>query len=116
MTADGHVTGSDPSDAGFTVTAEIAQAVMRHMNDDHAADNALICAHFGGFDDVVRATLSGVDDHGAVFDVTRSTGSDAVRVPWSAPLTDRASIRREFVAMHAAAGGQPPDAADTHSR
>lgn len=81
------------------LTADVVDAVRRHMNDDHAADNVLICRAFGDRDDVEVATMTGCDETGIDFDADGTL----VRIPWSRPVTERAQIRVEVVRLYEAA-------------
>lgn len=96
--------------------ADVVAAVLRHMNDDHAADNVLIARAFaapsGG--EVTDAVMTRFDGEAGVWRVTRSgtagsatAGSDAaeeLRVPWpGGAITARAEVRREIVALYDAA-------------
>ncbi|GGH51389.1 DUF2470 domain-containing protein [Microbacterium album] len=81
--------------------ADVVAAVLRHMNTDHAADNLLIVRAFAGVD-ATSAEMTGFDGEGGDWRV--STADDAqqhVRVPWpGGPIADRASVRREIVALY----------------
>ncbi len=87
------------SNAGFA--PEVVAAVCDHMNGDHPDDCRLIVAGLGGRRDVVTARMTGVDRDGAVFDAELKGGATAeVRVPFSAPVVERAQIRLEVVRMY----------------
>lgn len=83
----------------------VVAAVLRHMNDDHTDDSILITRAFGPFDDVVTATMVGLDGDGGDWEVERLDGTLApVRVSWpSGSITERPQIRREVVALYDAA-------------
>jgi putative heme iron utilization protein len=76
---------------------EVVTAVMRHMNDDHAADGLIICRALGGQPAATRATMTGMDQEGASFVVAVDGHDVPVRIPWGEPITTRAQIRREVV-------------------
>lgn len=88
------------------LTDEIVQAVCRHMNDDHEADNLLIVKAFGGFADAVSATLSSLDLDSAYFTVELADSTASCPVPWSSRLADRAQIRAEMVEFYLRAAEQ----------
>jgi hypothetical protein len=44
--------------------------------------------------------MSGLDEGGAIFSATTDQGERTVRVPWSAPIEERAQIRAEVVRMY----------------
>ncbi|MER5457156.1 DUF2470 domain-containing protein [Micromonospora sp. NPDC002389] len=94
---------------------EVVSAVMRHMNTDHADDCRLICQGLGGAPAATAATMSGMDAEAMYFAATVDGAPVAVRVPFSAPLTERRQIRAEAARMYreacAALGVTPrPDA------
>lgn len=79
---------------------EVVDAVVRHMNDDHAADCLVIVRAMGGPRHATAARMSGLDAQGATFDADVDGATVAVRIPWSTGVTDRASIRAEVVRMY----------------
>lgn len=81
-------------------TAEVVEAVRRHMNEDHAADGLLICQALGGQPSASAATMSGMDGAGIDFVATVNGEPVAVRVPFSRPLAARAEVRPEVVRMY----------------
>ncbi|MBW8483418.1 DUF2470 domain-containing protein [Actinomadura parmotrematis] len=95
------MTSDQNRDAPFT--AEVVEAIARHMNDDHPADCLEIVQALGGRPDATAARMSGLDATGIAFTVTVPGGERAVRVPWAEPLTERAQVRREVVRMSAEA-------------
>lgn len=95
---------------------DVVAAVARHMNEDHAQDSVLIVRALGGFPDAAAATTTGLDGDAIEFSVTRP-GAEPVtaRIPWSAPLTERAQIRAEVTRMYHEARallGEAPDGED----
>jgi hypothetical protein len=85
---------------------ETVDAVARHMNVDHGEDNVLIVQALGGFPQAVEARMKGMSPAGVSYavldgDLTAVT----VVVPWLAVPTDRAEVRAQVVALHAAAVG-----------
>jgi hypothetical protein len=83
---------------------DVLTGVLRHMNDDHADDNVLIARAFGA-PGAVSALLAGFDGDGADWIATLSDGSGrAVHVGWpGGPITERAEVRREIIALYDAA-------------
>ncbi|WP_232677269.1 DUF2470 domain-containing protein [Nocardioides sp. R-C-SC26] len=74
-------------------------AVLAHMNDDHTDDSLLIARAFG-VPGATSSTMTGFDGEGGVWDVDGQT----VRIGWPAgPITERAEVRREIVALYDAA-------------
>ncbi len=85
----------------------VVEAVLAHMNHDHPDDSLRIVRAFGR-PTATAAEMVGLDEHGGVWwvEVVDEAGGDGseLRVPWpGGPITDRAEIRREVVALHEAA-------------
>lgn len=98
-----------PSPAVFS--NDIVAAVLHHMNDDHAADNLLIARAFGD-SHADAARMVHVDGLAGHWVYTAGDSSEqALRVEWSQPISERAEIRREIVALYdracAALGVEP---------
>ncbi|GAA2796821.1 DUF2470 domain-containing protein [Saccharopolyspora taberi] len=96
---------------------QVVDAVVRHMNEDHAADSLLIVRALGGLPEATSATATGVDGEAISFDAQAGEGGVEVRIPWSRPLTERAEIRAEVVRMHREACdilGVPPRTGGDH--
>ncbi|WP_224769291.1 DUF2470 domain-containing protein [Nocardioides ochotonae] len=86
-----------------TFPTEVVEAVCRHMNDDHTEDNLLIVRAFA-LPEASAAVMTGADGDSGHFRATTPAGEQDVRVPWpGAPITERAEIRREVVALYDAA-------------
>lgn len=85
-----------------TFDAAVVAAVTGHMNGDHTEDNLLIVRAFAE-PDATAARMTGLDGQSGEW-VAEVDGVDrTVRVPWLGPVTDRASIRTEVVALYRAA-------------
>ena len=86
----------------FRFDDDVVAAVLRHMNGDHVGDNLLIARAFSSEPDLIAATMTGFDGDGGDW---LAEGADAesveVRVPWlGGPITERAAVRREVVALY----------------
>lgn len=77
---------------------EVVDAVLRHMNSDHADDN-LVIARANGAPDAVEATMTGLDADGGVWSVA---GAE-LRIPWTIPVAERADLRKAVVLLYRAA-------------
>jgi putative heme iron utilization protein len=84
----------------MSFSPEIVAAVMRHMNDDHADDCAIICRALGGPPDTTSAVMSGMDSAAAYFDATVGDSVVPVRVPFSQTLIERAQVRVEITQLY----------------
>jgi hypothetical protein len=85
----------------------VVEAVLAHMNDDHASDSLDIVRAFGR-PQATAAQMVGLDGHGGVWwvEVVDEAGGDGseLRVAWpDGEVTDRAGLRGAVVALHAAA-------------
>lgn len=69
------------------------------MNGDHPEDNLLIARAFGSAD-ATSATMIDVDETGGQWTYTVGGHSEALTIPWTAPISERAEIRREIVAVY----------------
>lgn len=82
---------------------EVVAAVLHHMNDDHIDDNVLIVRAFSGRD-VADATMHDLDEHGGIWHYEFEGERHEIHIPWpGAPLSERAEIRRDVVALYDAA-------------
>ena len=79
---------------------DLVAAVTAHMNTDHPEDNLLIVRALGGIPEASGASMTGYDETGAHFEVTAPAGTSSVTVPWSEPILERGTIRREVVRMY----------------
>jgi hypothetical protein len=83
-----------------TFSAEVVDGVLAHMNDDHPADSLRI-VQASGLLDATAAVMTGLDESAGIWSATVGETTVEVRIPWpAAPITDRAEIRREVVALH----------------
>jgi hypothetical protein len=86
--------------APSTFSSEIVDAVLRHMNSDHSADNLVIVRAFAD-PGAVSAVMVDLDGNGGVWAVTSTTGETTqARIDWATPVTERSGIRREVVALY----------------
>jgi putative heme iron utilization protein len=82
------------------ITADVVDAIRRHMNDDHADDSLLICRALAGVPNATAAEMVGMDAEGIDFAATIDGQPTAVRVAWSERLTERAQVRPEVVRLY----------------
>lgn len=89
---------------------EIVTAILQHMNGDHGGDGLAIVRAFGE-PDAESVRMTGLDGEAGEWEATVGAETRAVRVPWTTPITERAEIRREIVALYDLAAerlGLPP--------
>ena len=82
------------------ITADVVDAIRRHMNEDHAEDSLLICRALGGVLNATAAEMVGMDAEGIDFAATVGGQPTAVRVAWSQPIIDRTQVRPEVVRLY----------------
>jgi hypothetical protein len=109
MTADAQhepSSGPAPEVVDDPLAPAVVDAVVTHMNADHAADCLAICAVHGAPPWAASARMAGYDASGARFVVEDSTGSRRAEVvaPWVGELRTRSDVRHELVAMTEAGG------------
>lgn len=85
-----------------TFAAETVSAVLHHMNDDHPDDNLLIARAFAD-QDATAAVMTSLDENGGTWGYSSDGEDHSVTVPWAAPISERAEIRREIVVLYDAA-------------
>lgn len=74
-------------------------AVCHHMNTDHAADTLVICRGVGGRPEAEAARMTGFDGEGADFAAAVDGAEVSIRIPWAAPLSERAEVRPAIVRL-----------------
>lgn len=88
--------------AAHNFDSNVVDAVLRHMNSDHADDNLLIARAFVS-PEASAARMVGLDGDGGTWLVRVGGEEREARVPWSTPVTERPEIRREVVVLYEAA-------------
>lgn len=83
-----------------TFPPEVVSAVLAHMNDDHTEDSLRIVRAFAQ-PAATAAVMTGLDEHAGLWSATVAGATEEVRVAWpAAPISQRAEIRREVVALY----------------
>ncbi len=83
-----------------TFSSDITDAILRHMNGDHTDDNLLIARAFVD-PSAEGSVMTGLDGDGGQWDVTVAGVTSPATVAWPAgPITERAEVRREIVALY----------------
>jgi heme oxygenase len=85
---------------------EVVAQIMRHMNEDHAADSLRIVRALGGQPGAAAARMTGMDAEGIEFAADVAGGAVPVRIPFSRRLSKRVEVRQEVVRMHREATAQ----------
>jgi hypothetical protein len=81
----------------------VVAAVLSHMNSDHADDNLLIARAFADPAATACAMTSLDGEAGYWGYAVEGSGDERdreLRMPWAAPITERAEIRREIVSLY----------------
>jgi hypothetical protein len=81
---------------------DVIDAVLRHMNADHP-DDSLAIVRGNGAPEATSAKMTGIDGGAGIWLVTEQGSDREMRISWSAPISERADIRREIVRLHTAA-------------
>lgn len=81
------------SSEGAWLSPDVVAAVARHMNDDHAEDNVVICRGVGGHPTTTSASFVGLDTTEATFLAVTPDGDFDIRVPFAQPVHDRSDVR-----------------------
>ncbi len=85
-------------------SADVVDAVLRHMNDDHGADSlAIVRAH--GAPGALWAAMTDLDREAGVWRVGFASGEVELRIPWPIPVLERPDLRRAVVELHRRAVG-----------
>jgi putative heme iron utilization protein len=79
---------------------EAIEQIARHMNDDHADDNALIVRSLGGIPTATAARVTGLDADAMEFAAVVDGIEVPVRIPFAERLTTRGQVRAEAVRMY----------------
>lgn len=78
----------------------VVTAVVRHMNEDHAADTAVIVRAFGGLPHVDAAEVTDVDATGLACAAQVGDTVHDIRVTFAAPVTERLGLREEITRLY----------------
>lgn len=91
----------EPATVDFVPIFEhsIVSAVLDHMNNDHPEDNLLIVRAFAT-KEATAATMTDLDHLGGTWTYEAGDATAELTVPWSAPISERAEIRREVVVLY----------------
>lgn len=84
----------------------VVAAVVKHMNSEHTDDALLICRTLGRQPSARSARMVGFNPTYAIFSARIDGGDVDIKVPWSAPVTERDRVREEIVGMYRAACAQ----------
>ena len=92
----------------FRYTDDVIEAVVHHMNGDHADDQLAIVREHAR-PDAASATLMTLGADGLAFDVEVPEGPELVIerviIPWPIAIRERADIRRAVVMLTPGAEG-----------
>jgi hypothetical protein len=83
----------------MTFGEDVVAAVLRHMNDDHTGDSLVIVRGFAEAR-ATAAAMTGLDAEAGEWSAEVDGENRQVRIPWLGPVTERADIRREVVALY----------------
>lgn len=80
----------------------VLAGVLGHMNNDHGDDNLLIARAYSPGREIATANMTGFDGEGGEWRAESAGGDEiVVRVRWpGGPISERAHVRREIVALY----------------
>jgi putative heme iron utilization protein len=108
----GRMSWVEPTDWAGSTPDEVAphaDAIIRHMNADHADALVAYCRAFSKAKDTTAATMTGVDRYGFEMSAITARGPRPIRLAFSKPITSPDEARREMVALVKQARAQLPD-------
>jgi heme oxygenase (biliverdin-IX-beta and delta-forming) len=76
-----------------------AAAILAHMNQDHADALPLYCRAFSNLEGISQVSMTGIDRLGFEMSVTTPSGTQTLRLPFSAPIADKTDARKALVAL-----------------
>ncbi len=86
----------------FQFDDTVLAGVLGHMNGDHSDDNLLIARAFSTQPGITASVMTGFDGDGGRWRAEVEDGEPVeVVVPWpGGPISERAAVRREVVALY----------------
>jgi putative heme iron utilization protein len=93
------VTADTYAKAEVDPVAESADAIVEHMNDDHADANLLYAQRLAGLADATEATMLGIDRYGVTLRVTTPRAARMARVPFERALTTADEARPAVIEL-----------------
>lgn len=97
------VGGADYAAAAVDPVAPVAEAVIAHMNDDHAEANLLYATALAGLTDATESRMVGIDRHGITLRVETPQAPRMARLGFLQPLTSADDARPAVIALLAEA-------------
>lgn len=76
-----------------------AEAILEHMNQDHADALPLYCRAFSRATDVQSARMVGIDRHGFEISALTPAGARPIRLAFPQPIANKADARKALVLL-----------------
>jgi putative heme iron utilization protein len=89
------------------ITAAVSDRICKHMNNDHADAVLTYATHFGQRSDAEAAKMLALDETGMDLEITVSSATETLRIPFPQTLTDAKDAHTVLVDMMKAAQGNP---------
>ncbi len=89
------------------ITAAVSDRICNHMNKDHGDAVLLYAKHFGQCHSAEAAKMLSLDETGMALEVTGTTGTEAVRIPFPKTLANAKDAHTVLVEMMQAAQADP---------
>lgn len=77
----------------------LINAVIRHLNEDHAMDCLVVAHVHGGRPEALSAHVLDLDAEGADFVIATDEELEVVRIPFARVLVERADLQEEFARL-----------------
>jgi putative heme iron utilization protein len=82
------------------LTPAAFEAMISHMNDDHAEAVVAYARHFGGITGVDSARIASMDAHGIAVEVVRGAATSTVPIAFDHTIVDSEDGRNTLIAMY----------------
>ena len=87
------------------LAAEFVQAVVEHMNSDHAESVLCIARHHSGGTTIDKAVMSGLDSNTLFLSVDSAGNTSELAIPLPKAIRDPADVRGILIRMSRTARG-----------
>lgn len=92
---------TSPAPGATPLEPDAVAAITRHLDEDHPEDTLLLCRTLGGQPEATSARAVGVDLDGLDLEADVDGRAVPVRLPFDAPIEERAQVRHAIVALYA---------------
>lgn len=93
------VSADEYAAAAVDPVAEAADAIVAHMNDDHADANLLYATNLAGLTEATESTMTGIDRYGVTLRVATPAAARLARIPFGKRLDSADDARPAVIAL-----------------